>query len=181
MKKSIGGIVMLNVVIIFLVLVFAFIAGTFSYYKAYKVNRQIQNSIERYEGYNGGAQDEINKWLSSIGYTRGNSDDCPKTRDDHGDIGYLIARSSTVSGSNMYIALENSRNTLGNEEFNYCIYAYKDTDRTVGVNNLDTNYYYSYGIVTYIAIEVPIINRVINIPVFTRTEKIYKFTTPDSF
>ena len=64
------------------------------------------------------------------------------------------------------------RANLSDEQFDYCVYVYKDTTRNTG-----TNYYYSYGVVTYIHINLPIVNQSIKVPVFTRTEKIYKFTT----
>ena len=52
MRESIGTISLLNFIIFFVLLVFAFLIGTFSYYKAYKVNNYIVSAIEKYEGVN---------------------------------------------------------------------------------------------------------------------------------
>lgn len=184
MKQSMGGITMLNIIIIFIVLVFAFVAGTISYYKAYKVNRQILNSIERYEGYNGGAQSEADKALGSLGYNPAGSNSCAKTFNDNGVTGYLVEKGNTIGAglSGLEDYTNNAIGTLEDKAYDYCVYIFKDTDgrnATVKGNSILTNYYYSYGVVSYITIDLPIINNTLRIRVFTRTEKIYKFTTND--
>ena len=70
MKESIGSTASLNIVLAFIAIVFAFLAATLSYYKAFKVNNIIVNSIEKYEGLNDLAKEEINNRLDSIGYQR---------------------------------------------------------------------------------------------------------------
>ena len=52
MRESIGTVTLLNFVIVFIFVVFAFLMGTFSYYKAYKVNNYMVAAIEKYEGFN---------------------------------------------------------------------------------------------------------------------------------
>ena len=59
MRESIGTSFMLNFIVLFIFLVFAFLAGTFSYYKAYRVNNYIVNSLEIYEGYNEYSKDQM--------------------------------------------------------------------------------------------------------------------------
>lgn len=175
MKQSIGTTYLLNIIFIFIVIVFAFLSATLSYYKAYKVNTRILNAIEEYEGYNGNAQQEINQILGGIGYTRGNSSGCKSEKVKNGVKGILVSGdtlSSTTTGDIVYDT------NLQAEQYDYCIYLYKDTTRT-GTSN-DSRYYYSYGVITYMHMNLPIVNQVIKIPVFTRTEKIYKFTTDDT-
>lgn len=70
MKQGIGYTVTINIMAIFIVVTFAFLVTTLNYYKAYKVNNVISDSIEKYEGYNDLAKSEISKNLSSIGYVR---------------------------------------------------------------------------------------------------------------
>ena len=48
MRESIGTVSLLNFIIFFIFLVFAFLMGTFSYYKAYRVNNSIVAAIEKY-------------------------------------------------------------------------------------------------------------------------------------
>lgn len=70
MRESIGTVSLLNFIIFFILLVFAFLMGTFSYYKAYRVNNAIVSSIEKFEGYNELSADEIEEKLSTLGYER---------------------------------------------------------------------------------------------------------------
>lgn len=80
MRESFGSAFMYNLIIIFLLVVFAFIMGTVSYYKAFKVNAIIINAIEKYEGYNSLAVTEIDRLLNTIGYRSETDFTCP-TRD----------------------------------------------------------------------------------------------------
>lgn len=70
MKESIGSTASLNIMLAFIAIVFAFLAASLSYYKAFKINNAITNSIEKYEGYNDLAINEINQKLSNLGYQR---------------------------------------------------------------------------------------------------------------
>lgn len=70
MRESIGSSIMYGIIAIFIVMVFAILAGTMSYFKAFKVNSQIVGILEKYEGYNSLAKKEINRTLSTLGYRR---------------------------------------------------------------------------------------------------------------
>lgn len=143
MASSIGHTFLYNLIILFIIIIFAFIAGTLSYYKAFKVNNKIVHAIEKYEGYNKFSKEEIDRILSNIGYS----------------LEYV---NCSQEYNNMFFvdALDYS--------FNYCVYIETETPQK------DT--YYSYGVLTYMKLDLPIIN-ILNIPVFTRTNSIYKFTS----
>ena len=143
MVSSIGHAFLYNLVIFFIIVIFAFISGTLSYYKAFKVNNRIVHAIEKFEGYNEMSKAEIDRILSSFGYS-------------------LEDANCKEKYNNMFLvdALEYN--------YNYCVYIETETPK---VNN-----YYSYGVLTYMKLDLPIIN-ILNIPVFTRTNKIYKFTS----
>lgn len=68
MRESIGSSIMYGIIAIFIVMVFAILAGTMSYFKAFKVNSQIIGILEKYEGYNELAIADIRATLSTIGY-----------------------------------------------------------------------------------------------------------------
>ena len=155
MKSPIGHTFIYNIIILFLVIVFAFLAGSMSYYKAFKVNNRIVSALEKYEGYNDLAYDEINRFLGSIGYYVGNSNHC----------------SSPHRGMTSV--------ARGNEMFRYCIYIGTEhgNDRTTTDSpNTQCRKYYQFGVVTEMSIDLPLINR-IRLPIFTRTNRIYRFTT----
>lgn len=68
MKEGIGSAFLLNLIMIFIVLVFAILAITMSYTKAFKVNSMIIDSLEKFEGYNELSKSDISRILTSIGY-----------------------------------------------------------------------------------------------------------------
>lgn len=141
MGRSMGSAFTLNLIAVFIVLVFAFLAGTLSYTKAFKVNSRIVSALEKYEGYNYLSKREIDETLSTIGYIGGNSDGCSSSRNG----GTLTKQAS--------------------ENFKYCIYFF---------DNDGSSKYYSYGVVTYMYIDLPVIGSSINIPIYAKTNRIYK-------
>lgn len=145
MKQSIGTSFLLNFIIIFIVVTFAFIIGIMNYMKAFKVNSGISNAIENHEGYNKLAKEDISNFLTSYGYRRNSSKKCPSK---NGISALNIAYGDSTSKS-----------------FPYCIYEYK--------KNKDGYFY--YGITTYIYLDIPIINQYLAIPVYTETEKIFEY------
>lgn len=147
MKESIGSTASLNIVFAFIAIVFAFVAGALSYYKAFKINNVITSSIEKYEGFNSLAVDQINLQLSGLGYQRLNVN-CPDVR-RFGDKEFELDL--------------NPNNGDG-----YCIYHYSSQ-----TDNPD-DYYDEYGVTTYMSINFPILNRLIRIPVNTTTHEIYR-------
>lgn len=81
MKESIGSSMMYTIIAIFIVMVFAILAGTMSYFKAFKVNSQIVGILEKYEGYNELSITEIRQVLSTLGYHRIKNLEC-KSKDN---------------------------------------------------------------------------------------------------
>lgn len=43
-------------------------------------------------------------------------------------------------------------------------------------NNVKNNEYFKYGIVTYISMDIPLVGQTLRLPIYTQTEKIYKFS-----
>lgn len=145
MHGPLGHTFIYNLIIIFIVIVFGFLAGTMSYYKAFKVNNRIVASIEKFEGYNSESQKEISRSLGTLGYS----------------IDKLSCK-ETYKGMSLVGTSADSSNP-----YRYCIYIDKQ--------NPKKGDYYTYGVLTYMNIDLPFVNR-INIPIFTKTNRIYKFT-----
>lgn len=146
MKESIGSTASLNIALTFISIVFAFLAATLSYYKAFKVNNIITNAIEKYEGYNELSINEINVKLDSIGYQRFNVD-CKSLKEFKGKEYSLIKDEdifnvSPVSG--------------------ICVYFSGDLGEK-----------YQYGITTYMTINIPVVSDFIKIPINTVTKETY--------
>lgn len=146
MRGPIGNTFLYNIIILFIIITFAFISGTLSYYKAFKVNNRIVKSLEKYEGYNANAKKEIDNILGSLGYSTENAN-CKKT----------------YNGMDLIESL--------NEEYRYCVY--------IDNKKPQKNGHYIYGVLTYMNLDLPIID-VLNIPVFTKTNRMHKFTSVES-
>ena len=146
MKTAIGGTFMYNIILVFLVIVFAFLAGIMSYYKAFKINNRIVYSIEKFEGYNEKSIDEIDKILTTFGY----DSSTPSCESEYDGM-------TLVSGSN--------------PSHRFCIYVEENITR----GKAGTGTYYSYGVKTYMTIDLPVV-KYIRLPIYTKTNQIYKFT-----
>lgn len=142
MKESVGYTVTLNIVIMFIIIVFAFISAALVYFKSNKLSNIIVDSIEKYEGYNKYAIEEINMKLSSLGYNV-NSINCDKT----------------INNNKCKIINESSK------EKGYCVYECNEGD------------YYYYRIRTNMMLNIPIINDLLNIPIYSNTNRLYDFET----
>ena len=70
MKESMGYTVTLNIIIVFLIIVFTFLSAALIYFKSNKVSNVITETIEKYEGYNTYAKNEIGSKLTSWGYNK---------------------------------------------------------------------------------------------------------------
>ncbi len=144
MSSPIGHTFLYNIIIIFILIVFAFISATLSYYKTFKINNSIVFLIEEFEGYNHLSLRDINLRLSSIGYKLQDDNDCAPTYNNMTLVAY------------------------DDEQFEYCVYV--DKTNPIGRE------YFQYGVLTYMQIDLPLVD-LLKLPVFTRTNRIYKFTT----
>lgn len=70
MRESLGSVFLYNIIILFIIVTFAFLSGTLAYVKAFKANSRIVNAIEKYEGYNELSINEINSVLNTLGYKK---------------------------------------------------------------------------------------------------------------
>lgn len=150
MREGIGSIALYNIIIIFIFVTFAILAGTMSYSKAFKVNNRIINAIEKYEGYNGLAATWIDNYLSSIGYQYDPNGKCGK-RNGYESVGDDL-----------------------NKNYRFCVYAYPEETRA------HNGQYMTYGVVTYIYFDLPLVGSFLKIPVYGQSNRIFCFGGPCS-
>ena len=81
MRGPIAYTFLFNLVMLFILIIFAFMAGTMSYYKAFKVNNNIVHNIEKFEGFNEDSKLYIERFLGSISYKGGGIKCTEKYRD----------------------------------------------------------------------------------------------------
>lgn len=142
MRDSIGSVFLYNIIILFIVIVFAILAGTLTYHKAFKINKSIVNYIEMYEGYNSLALKNIKRDLVSVGYPSRTNGGCVASKNG----GTLVKQTG--------------------ENYDYCVYLFD--------NDGDSDHY-SYGVVTYITFDFPFFDMFLKIPVYAKSNKLYKF------
>ena len=155
MREGIGSIQMYNIIIIFFLVVVAFLFATISYQRAFKVNTLITSHIEKYEGYNGLAMAAINRDLETIAYQflAGRLPNCP-TRSDAGRL--VTPNSGTDNYRHKYCVYEGNLETL----------TYAD--------GLEISFR-QYTIATYVTFDLPLIADLIEIPIVSRTNRIICF------
>lgn len=150
MKESIGYTVSLNIMIIFITIIFAFLCAALIYFKSNKASNIITSAIEKYEGYNTSAISEINRNLSSLGYGS-RTISCATELVDEGITCNIV------------------ENVFGQGDSGYCVYECYEKDAS---GNYD---YYYYKIRTNMMITIPIIQDILDIPVYSNTNRLYKF------
>ena len=146
MRQAIGSTVLYNIIIVFIVITFSFLAATLSYMKSFKMNGKIANSLEKFEGYNTLSAAEIETSLSNLGYRISKDGNLSCSERKHNGATYTPI---TQFGTN----------------YKYCVYEYPKE-----------NGYFTYGIVTYIYMDIPIVGGTFTLPVYAETERIYEFT-----
>ena len=151
MKESVGYTVTLNIVITFIIIIFAFLSAALIYFKSNKVSNVITETIQKYEGYNYIAQNEIDAKLTSIGYSR-----------------------KPVNCDKYYYKLSDKEQKecpiskkLNEGKDGYCVFECREM--------FDGEYYYYYKISTNLVFNVPIINEMLDIPIFSNTSRLYDF------
>lgn len=153
MRDSIGGAMLLNLVIIFTGLVIVFFVSILSYSKAYKVKNRIIEIIEKYETYSGDVVNELNYDLKNIGYSTTTPAKCDERCND---IREELVRTRYKSED---LAID----SLNNSGYNYCVFSL--------TNN---NEGFSYLVVTFVRFEVPIVGDILTFPVYGETKILEK-------
>lgn len=155
MKESTGAVSAIYVVIFFVVIMFGFIISTLSYYKSYKINNSLTAAIEDYGGFNSKSKEEIEKRLTSYGYTRGDV----KCNDADGSLVGI-----NDSGEVIFPATNDSKSYKG-----YCVYIINDKTSDTGVEYE----YYSYKVTTSMTLDFGLFNFNLPIKMSSHTSTMY--------
>ena len=160
MKESISTTFIFYLMIVFILILIMFFVGSISYSKAYKVKNRIVEVIENEQGYPGNpetpgstsAVDEIEDWLK-YGGQNGTG------------IGYRLntnANGKTNCPSpEKYNLPADAENVTVYNDYEYCVYKIHDCDEYE--ENIRCGDY--YHVVAYMYFDLPIINKLIKLPV----------------
>lgn len=148
MKEGTGYTVTLNIIITFIIIIFTFLSAALIYFKSNKVSNSITDAIEKYEGYNSASENEMLLKLTSIGYNA-NKINCASSVKSSEKTKITCG---LVSGIN-----------ISSGDNGFCVYL------------CDEGEYYYYKIRTNMMINIPIINNILNIPIYTNTNRLFDF------
>lgn len=103
MREAIGSSLLFNLIIVFIVLMIAFLAGSLSYSKAFKVKNRIIDIIEKNEGYTDESKKEINESLGNMGYRVSSDKNCgPDDISGNTSYEYCVYEYTQKEGSKYY-------------------------------------------------------------------------------
>ena len=101
MNEAVGSSMVFNLIIIFVIVFIVILVGSLGYSKGFKVRNRIIDIIEKHEGYDEFAKQEISENLAAIGYQINLSRTCDS---------------------------KNGEQPLNNDSgFRYCVYEYQTT------------------------------------------------------
>lgn len=146
MRDAFGGLINIAIIIIFLVIVSGYMAYNVSYAKAFRVKNKVISTIEEFEGRcdfsksNDKCVKIIKTYMAQIGYNPLGKDDASNSHFD------------TPSNCN--------ENTV-NCQTGYCTMKCEYDAGGSGSNAVGNKYYY-YRVVTYVTLDIPIINKIMS-------------------
>ena len=81
MRTSLGGTAIMYIFIVFFILMSFLLTGTVIYYKGFKINSQIANSLEKFEGYNQYSAEDMDRVFNNLGYRLQSNSKCLNNTD----------------------------------------------------------------------------------------------------
>lgn len=149
MKESVGYTVSLNIMIVFITIIVAFFCAALIYFKSNKVSNVITSAIEKYEGYNTTSIREITTNLNSLGYGS-HAIGCDTS----------VSEEKVIDGTCLLVS-----DSSGNGSRGYCVYECFE----------DNGEYKFYKIRTNMMLSIPIIHEILDIPIYSNTNRLYIF------
>ena len=163
MKESTGAVSAIYVVIFFVIIMFGFIISTLSYYKSYKINNSLTAAIEDYGGFNSYSMEEIEKRLTSYGYTRSDKG-CSISDNDFNNNRVRLVK---ADGSIINDSKSASTDELGYR--GYCVYIVNDKSSDTAVDYE----YYSYKVTTSMTFDFGLFDVNVPIKISSHTSTMY--------
>lgn len=149
MNKSISGLWLFAIVIVFMMLLIAYVAISINYSNAYKLKTTLVTKLEQYDGWNNTAKAEIDSLLTSSGYRQTGFCQVPEDRSKY--IGVL----------NGHIT-ENPQTRQ-----NYCI----SRTKRGGQNGGEDKYYYELTL--FLGFNLPVLGDLYTFKITGETSAIY--------
>ncbi len=181
MRESTGNALLMTLMTSVVAIVLSFLVGAISYSKSYRIKNHIIDEIEECQtfadctadekDFNGWLEEDpslkeieekeeknlsvpIGKYLKDVGYKYSNKETCPAASDIYKD-------------SNSTARYCDKRLHGNKEEYNYCVYRCYENG---GEDNGNTFYH----VITYMQMDFPLVNKVVNFKITGNTKSFYK-------
>lgn len=170
MKAATGNALLMNIIIVFLVVVLGVLVTSITYTKAFRIKNRIVEIIENYEGdfdnHEDDISNDINNSLRNVGYRLNNGRQCPTVS----KLKQMkLGKASTNNTNNM--CLINSLST----DYQICVYAVGvDPNNNCKPLRTPGSRGVYYIVLSYMYLDLPVINNVVNIPVYGETKVFYE-------
>ena len=150
MRDAIGGVVNIQMILVFIAVISGYLAFSVSYTKAVHVKDFIINKIEEYEEppkENDKVKTDINNYMKQVGYSG-----VPNADSDAN-----ATCSNLATGEKDAVSIDSDNST----DYIICKFEGAPTSRTVDGKDVEVPRYY-YGVVTYITVDIPVINNIMS-------------------
>ncbi len=155
MRDALGGIVNIQMILIFIAVVSGYLAFSVNYTKAFRVKDYIINKLEEYETHtHNNANQEMSAYADKVGYSGPTGGVATNVCD------YQDGSAGKVSGKNVAQDPQN--------RFAICMYEGAPTSKKDKEGNCYKRVY--YRVVTFINIDIPVINKIMAGMSFFRIE-----------
>lgn len=135
MKEAIGGVFTLQIILVFIVLVNAYLAYSVNYTRAFRVKNGIISIIEEYEGLTEEAKEEIDDYVK--------------------DMRYRVSSNVINSGTLARRGMDVSDCVINN---GYCTKCTASSDEDATSDGYRGVY---YSVVTFVNVDIPILNKIL--------------------
>ena len=172
MREAIGGGLLLNIVIIIIGVISAFLIGSVAYSKAYKAKNRIISVVEKHDGIcfdsidsSDSCYKEIEDELKDLGYSANISATCPNIEIDNTDSG--IKSVERVYPSSNY-----------NSGHKYCVYRYTlcdtvDCGSGIACESRSNQLIY-YKVIIFMHFDIPVVGSFLEFPISGETKAFYE-------
>ena len=171
MRESIGSALLLNIVIVIVGVISAFLISSIAYSKAFKAKNRIIAVIDEYDGvcdfanYTDECANKINDELKNMGYSSNISAECHIS--DYNK--YVVGDVASDDDSDKAAVREVKAEYLGDSGLKYCVYKFIlcDVTRVTGLRQCDdsSNESHYYKVKTFMHFDIPVIGRFLEFPV----------------
>ena len=168
MNESINTSFLIGMIAAFITIISLLMITFFSYSRAFKTKNKMVDIIEKYNGYNNSAKNEIEQYLKDVGYNvKRKSKNCPKY-DGENSI-------NNIPCDNYFVYFSFTKNPKASDYWVSSKHVYINKNKTYAycVYEFSTNRGKYYTVYIFANLNFPVINNIIEVKIKGQTRTIY--------